>query len=115
MPWYHYSVVDLTKSYGSFSTGYRNIRPSMKSIFGSETIDRTTEVWGLDSESELRGCYRPSGHPGVRSVFSINLLYHAGAKHIWFSQTVMVCWWRFLSFEIHVKTIGESIPACLRT
>lgn len=37
----------------------------MKKIFGNEIIDRTHEVWGLDEEGELRGCYRPSGQPGV--------------------------------------------------
>ena len=37
----------------------------MKAVFGEETIERTGPVWGLDHEGELRGCYRPSGHPGV--------------------------------------------------
>lgn len=37
----------------------------MKKIFGNEIINRTHEVWGLDEEGELRGCYRPSGQPGV--------------------------------------------------
>lgn len=37
----------------------------MRKLFGDETIDRTSEAWGLDEEGELRGCYRPSGHPGV--------------------------------------------------
>ncbi|THH07598.1 hypothetical protein EW145_g3271 [Phellinidium pouzarii] len=48
-----------------FATGYENIRPSMKRIFGAEVIDQTQPVWGLDKEGELRGCYRPSGHPGL--------------------------------------------------
>lgn len=40
----------------------------MKKIFGDEVINQTQEVWGLDEEYELKGCYRPSGHPGVRAV-----------------------------------------------
>ncbi|KAI5119263.1 hypothetical protein M0805_007266 [Coniferiporia weirii] len=48
-----------------FATGYENIRPSMKKIFGAEIIDQTQDVWGLDEEGELKGCYRPSGHPGL--------------------------------------------------
>ncbi|KAH0587956.1 hypothetical protein H2248_006701 [Termitomyces sp. 'cryptogamus'] len=48
-----------------FATGYHNIRDSMKEIFGEETIERTSPVWGMDEEGELRGCYRPTGHPGL--------------------------------------------------
>ncbi|KAL5498274.1 hypothetical protein ACEPAH_2414 [Sanghuangporus vaninii] len=48
-----------------FATGYENIRPSMEKLFGKDTIEGTSEVWGLDEEGELRGCYRPSGHPGL--------------------------------------------------
>ncbi|KAL5520428.1 hypothetical protein ACEPAG_9652 [Sanghuangporus baumii] len=48
-----------------FATGYENIRPSMEKLFGTDTIGKTSEVWGLDEEGELRGCYRPSGHPGL--------------------------------------------------
>lgn len=48
-----------------FATGYHNIRTSMKKIFGDEIINQTQEVWGLDEEYELKGCYRPSGHPGL--------------------------------------------------
>jgi hypothetical protein len=58
--------------YSVNSTGYQNIRPTMKKVFGADTIVRTHEVWGMDAEGELKGCYRPSGHPGVRRVFSIN-------------------------------------------
>ncbi|KAF8875527.1 hypothetical protein BD779DRAFT_1678225 [Infundibulicybe gibba] len=48
-----------------FSTGYHNIREDMKSLFGEATINQTGPVWGLDEEGELRGCYKPSGHPGL--------------------------------------------------
>ncbi|KAH8114872.1 FAD/NAD-binding domain-containing protein [Phellopilus nigrolimitatus] len=48
-----------------FATGYQNIRPSVAKIFGADVIGRTQEVWGLDAEGELRGCYRPSGVPGL--------------------------------------------------
>ncbi|KAG6813422.1 hypothetical protein H0H92_011119 [Tricholoma furcatifolium] len=48
-----------------FATGYHNIRETVKEIFGEDTIARTSQVWGLDAEGELRGCYRPSGHPGL--------------------------------------------------
>ncbi|KAG6868751.1 hypothetical protein C0993_011020 [Termitomyces sp. T159_Od127] len=47
-----------------FATGYHNIRESMKETFGEGTIERTSPIWGLDEEGELRGCYRPTGHSG---------------------------------------------------
>lgn len=50
-------------------TGYRSIRETNEAIFGVEAISRTGPVWGLDEEGELRGCYRPTGHPGVRICF----------------------------------------------
>lgn len=45
------------------------MREVNKQIFGTEVIDRTREVWGLDSEGEINGSYRPSGHPGVSGEF----------------------------------------------
>ena len=41
------------------------MRESSRKIFGDETINRTGPVYNLDEEGELRGSYRPSGHPGV--------------------------------------------------
>lgn len=43
----------------------------MKRLFGDEIINQTEEVWGLDEEGELKGCYCPSGHPGVRAYNSM--------------------------------------------
>jgi hypothetical protein len=40
----------------------------MRETFGDEVIDRTDNVWGFDSEGESRGCYRPSGQPGVSNA-----------------------------------------------
>lgn len=40
----------------------------MRGVFGDATIDRVGPVWGLDEEGELRGCYRPTGHPGVSGL-----------------------------------------------
>jgi hypothetical protein len=48
-----------------YSTGYENIRDTMRETFSTKVIDHTEEVWGLDDEGESRGCYRPSGQPGV--------------------------------------------------
>lgn len=51
----------------SFRTGYEKIRDSNKALFGEKTINRTCEVRGYDEEGEVRGGYKPTGHPGVSS------------------------------------------------
>ncbi|KAF7305199.1 Flavin-containing monooxygenase YUCCA9 [Mycena kentingensis (nom. inval.)] len=48
-----------------FATSYERNRDTMRSIFGDAIIDQTSPAWGLDEEGELRGCWRPSGHPGL--------------------------------------------------
>ncbi|KAI0698553.1 dimethylaniline monooxygenase (N-oxide-forming) [Cerioporus squamosus] len=48
-----------------YATGYVQIKESNRAIFGDEVIERTKPVYGLDEEGELRGSYRPSGHPGL--------------------------------------------------
>jgi len=48
-----------------FATSYEGIADTMRTIFGDEAIDRVGPVWGIDKEGELRGCYRPTGHPGL--------------------------------------------------
>ncbi|KAJ6546900.1 FAD/NAD-P-binding domain-containing protein [Mycena capillaripes] len=48
-----------------FATSYENIADTMRATFGDEVIDRVGSVWGVDEEGELRGCYRPTGHPGL--------------------------------------------------
>ncbi|KAJ7778657.1 FAD/NAD-P-binding domain-containing protein [Mycena maculata] len=48
-----------------FATSYEGICGSMRGVFGDAAIDRVGPVYGLDEEGELRGCYRPTGHPGL--------------------------------------------------
>ncbi|KAI9001124.1 FAD/NAD-P-binding domain-containing protein [Trametes punicea] len=48
-----------------FATGYIPIKESNRKLFGDDVINQTTEVYGLDAEGELKGSYRPSGHPGL--------------------------------------------------
>ncbi|KAJ7491732.1 FAD/NAD-P-binding domain-containing protein [Mycena galericulata] len=48
-----------------FATSYESIRDTMRGLFGDETINQTSVVWGTDEEGELNGCYRPTGHPGL--------------------------------------------------
>ncbi|KAJ7626784.1 FAD/NAD-P-binding domain-containing protein [Roridomyces roridus] len=48
-----------------YATSYESVRDTMRGLFGDETIDQTSVVWGTDDEGELNGCFCPSGHPGL--------------------------------------------------
>lgn len=54
-------------------TGYVNIRDVNRELFGAEVIDKTSEVWGLDEEGEVKGIFRPSGYPHVRPTLLSSL------------------------------------------
>jgi cation diffusion facilitator CzcD-associated flavoprotein CzcO len=45
------------------ATGFSSMRDRARTLFGDSVADRCSEVWGLDDEGEIRGLYRPSGHP----------------------------------------------------
>nr|VWO94807.1 FAD-binding monooxygenase BOA2 (EC (Botcinic acid biosynthesis cluster A protein 2) [Ganoderma boninense] len=47
------------------STGYNYIRETNIELLGEDIINQTGEVFGLDSEGEIKGSYRPCGHPGL--------------------------------------------------
>lgn len=49
-------------------TGYLDPRLSHREIYGADVVDNTSPIWGLDDEGEIRGVYRPTGHPGVRRI-----------------------------------------------
>jgi hypothetical protein len=57
----------------------------MRGLFGDEVIDQTSVVWGTDDEGELNGSYRPSGHPGVRAVYSSSLQTQLENRQLWFA------------------------------
>lgn len=48
-----------------WATGYVDPRLSHRGTFGAEVIDNTSPIWGLDDEGEIRGAYRPTGHPAL--------------------------------------------------
>ncbi len=70
--------------------------PTLKHLY----IDRTSQVWGLDEEGELKGVYRQSGHPGVSPVDTLN----ASIK----CPVVLVCRRRSAPVLLF-QTAGESI------
>ncbi|PCH35655.1 FAD/NAD(P)-binding domain-containing protein [Wolfiporia cocos MD-104 SS10] len=48
-----------------FATGYYDPRESLRTMFGADVIDQTEQAWGIDQEGEIRGCFRPTGHPAL--------------------------------------------------
>ena len=55
-----------------FRTGYINIKETARKIFGDEVVGQVGDVYGLDEEGELKGSFRPSGHPGVSTGYLIS-------------------------------------------
>ncbi|SJL00892.1 related to monooxygenase [Armillaria ostoyae] len=49
------------------ATGYQNMKTTAIRILGPEA-ERISEVWGLDSEGELNGIARSTGHPGIYTL-----------------------------------------------
>ncbi|GAW16513.1 hypothetical protein ANO14919_059420 [Xylariales sp. No.14919] len=47
-----------------FATGYQNMRTQTRLMFGDEVADRVGDVWGFNSEGEIRTIWQRSGHPG---------------------------------------------------
>ncbi|GAP83029.1 putative flavin-containing monooxygenase [Rosellinia necatrix] len=47
-----------------FATGYQNMRTQTRLMFGDEVADRVGDVWGFNSEGEMRTIWQRSGHPG---------------------------------------------------
>jgi putative flavoprotein involved in K+ transport len=77
----------------AFATGWSNMREATRPVLGDELTDRLSVVWGQDEEGELRGLWRPSGHPRfwfMAGGFQ-NSRYHS--KHL----------------ALHIKAIEEGI------
>jgi Bacterial regulatory protein, Fis family len=47
------------------ATGYEPMSAATRRILGDVEADRSDKSWGLDDEGEIRGLWRPSGHPGL--------------------------------------------------
>lgn len=45
--------------------GYHGMRETARHLFGSEVVDQTSQVWGMDEEGEIRGTFRPTGVEGL--------------------------------------------------
>ncbi|KKA21554.1 Flavin-containing monooxygenase [Rasamsonia emersonii CBS 393.64] len=80
-----------------FATGFAgNMRDVVREIFGSEVADVVEDFWGLNSEGELRGAFKPSGHP--RLWYMGGTVGHAR----YFS--------RFVALQIKAAVLGTPLP-----
>ncbi len=75
------------------------IREANAEVLGHEVIDKTDEVFGLDEEGEIKGSYRPSGHPGV-CVFDDTIV------RVLTFPIAVVRYWRLLHLTLHVEGTG---------
>ena len=84
------------------STGYKNMREVIVKVFGEDVVGTTSIVNGLDEEGEVRGLFRPSGHPGVRLF-----CYLESHADCWLGGfLVLVHRWRPHSDALSVKATG---------
>lgn len=64
---------------------------------------KTPHIWGFDDEEELRGCYRPSGQPGV----SVPLSPHKPHGLLIHFLLAVVWRWKFLRLKILLQAAGK--------
>ncbi|PVH81485.1 FAD/NAD(P)-binding domain-containing protein [Cadophora sp. DSE1049] len=80
-----------------FATGFEgNMRYLVKEIFGDELAELMGDYWGLDREGELKGAFKPCGHPAM--------WYHGGTigQARYYS--------RFLALQIKARSLGMPLP-----
>ncbi|KIW71278.1 hypothetical protein PV04_03461 [Phialophora macrospora] len=70
----HFTATGLAFTDGSeipadvivFCTGFRgNMRKNVEELFGPEIAAQVDDFWTLDAEGELKGAFKPTGHPGL--------------------------------------------------
>lgn len=73
-------------------TGYKNMRETARRLLGAAEADRCDPVWGLNDDGEMRGVWRPTGHPG--------LWFQGGPFHI------ARLYSRYLALQLHARAVG---------
>ncbi|KPM39840.1 hypothetical protein AK830_g6729 [Neonectria ditissima] len=80
-----------------FATGFiGNLRLVVQDLFGPSVASQVDDFWGLDDEGELKGAFKPSGHPAF--------WYHGGAV----GQARYMS--RFIALQIKAKLLGTPLP-----
>ncbi|KIW56390.1 hypothetical protein PV05_05055 [Exophiala xenobiotica] len=85
-----------------FSTGFvGNMRLLVAELLGNDVAAQVEDYWGLNEEGELRGAFKPSGHPGF--------WYTGGA----IGQARYMS--RFIALQIKAKCLGTPLPIYQKT
>ncbi|KAL1615258.1 hypothetical protein SLS56_011882 [Neofusicoccum ribis] len=80
-----------------FATGFvGDMRWLAGKLFGQTVFEQLDKFWGLDDEGELKGAFKPSGHPAF--------WYHGGAL----GQARYYA--RFIALQIKAKVLGTPLP-----
>ncbi|KAH9836252.1 FAD/NAD-P-binding domain-containing protein [Rhodofomes roseus] len=77
-----------------WATGYLDSRLRHRETYGADVVDKTSPIWGLDDEGEIRGTYRPTGHPA---------LWYAGGD---FASS------RFMSKQLALQIKARELGMC---
>ncbi|OJD26871.1 hypothetical protein ACJ73_01735 [Blastomyces percursus] len=84
------------------ATGFEmSFRPTVERILGADVAARVEEFWGLDEEGEVRGAWKPIGHPG---------LWYMGGP---FGHSRFFS--RFVSLQIKAELAGTPLVIYRRT
>ncbi|OKL55661.1 hypothetical protein UA08_08967 [Talaromyces atroroseus] len=80
-----------------FATGFlANMGDIVRKLFGDQVANRAGDCWGVDSEGEIKGAFKPTGQPG--------LWYMAGGiNHARFFS-------RFVALHIKAALEGRPMP-----
>ncbi|KIW95797.1 uncharacterized protein Z519_02861 [Cladophialophora bantiana CBS 173.52] len=85
-----------------FSTGFvGNLRLLVAELLGNDVAAQVEDYWGLNEEGELRGAFKPSGHPAF--------WYTGGA----IGQARYMS--RFIALQIKAKCLGTPLPLYTET
>ncbi|KIY01266.1 uncharacterized protein Z520_02818 [Fonsecaea multimorphosa CBS 102226] len=85
-----------------FATGFvGNMRLLVAELLGTDTAAQVQDFWGLDAEGELRGAFKPSGHPAF--------WYTGGA----IGQARYMS--RHIALQIKAKVLGTPLPMYTQT
>ncbi|KIV77303.1 hypothetical protein PV11_09110 [Exophiala sideris] len=80
-----------------FATGFvGSMKVAIHDLLGSDVAERIEDFWGIDEEGEIKGAFRPSGHP--------NLWMHGGTCiHARYMS-------RFVALQVRAALDGTPLP-----
>ncbi|KAL2012451.1 hypothetical protein VTN00DRAFT_5169 [Thermoascus crustaceus] len=84
-----------------FCTGFANLRDTLRELFGTEVANGQEDFFGLNGEGEIKGAFRPCGHPNLYCIGGT--IGHAR----YYS--------RFVALQIKAALLGTRLPVYEKT